>query len=138
MVPALSLVFPFVVLQVVSIGRLLGSHEVWLGINLVTLLGYDLTREKVLHLGPWKVGATLLDNRLSSNYTLCPYNSPNYHSQCSTDSYLSFSLVYTDFSLQQALLTTDSANLLVFRRNKSFTSLQEKLSNSSQNNWTFS
>ena len=26
MVPALSLVFPFVVLQVVSIGRLLGSH----------------------------------------------------------------------------------------------------------------
>ena len=52
MVPALSLVFPFVVLQVVSIGRLLGSHGVWLGINLVTLLGYDLTREKVLHLGP--------------------------------------------------------------------------------------
>ena len=138
MVPALSLVFPFVVLQVVSIGRLLGSHGVWLGINLVTLLGYDLTREKVLHLGPWKVGATLLDNRLSSNYTLCPYNSPNYHSQCSTDSYRLYSRV-VPLLTSLASVTDDglSANLLVFRRNKSFTTTLEKLSNSSQN-WTFS
>ena len=38
MVPALSLVFPFVFLQVVSIGRLLGSQaQVLLGINLVLL-----------------------------------------------------------------------------------------------------
>ena len=100
--------------------------------------GYDLTREKVLHLGPWKVGATLLDNRLSSNYTLCPYNSPNYHSQCSTDSYRLYSRV-VPLLTSLASVTDDglSANLLVFRRNKSFTTTLEKLSNSSQN-WTFS